>query len=139
MTTLRARLTFAILVTSLIVAGVILIAVYRFSTDRIAELLMKGVTSPAEADAMVDEYIGRVVTIGAIAGVALGWLVAWWLVRRVLRPLRRLTEGTRLIARGDLSARVPEPADAELHEVARAFNRMAETLERVETLRATLV
>jgi two-component system, OmpR family, sensor histidine kinase BaeS len=137
--TLRGRLILAMLVASLVVAAVILFAVHWFSTERIAQLLMDGVASQAEAEAMVDEYIGRVVAIGAIAGVALGWLTAWWLVRRVLRPLGRVAEGTRQVAAGHLSARVPEPQDEELQEVARAFNRMAETLERTERLRTALI
>src|SRR5688572_20700214 len=132
MRTLRGRLMLAMVLASVLAAGVILAAVQWFSTQQIAELLMKGVESPAEADAMVDEYVGRVVAIGAIAGIALGWVAAWWLVRRVLRPLERLTEGTRRIATGDLSARMPEPPDLELRDVARAFNRMAATLEHVE-------
>ena len=139
MRTLRARLVLVLLVVSLIVAGVILLAVQWFSTQQIAELLMEGVSSPAEADAMVDEYLGRVIAIGAIAGVALGAITAWWLVRRVLRPLERLAEATHRIAAGDLAARVPDPPDEELREVARAFNQMAATLERTEQLRTALV
>ena len=139
MRTLRARLVLVLLVVSLVVAGVILLAVQWFSTQQIAELLMKGVDSQTEADAMVDEYLGRVIAIGAIAGVALGGVTAWWLVRRVLRPLERLAQATRRIAAGDLAARVPDPPDQELREVARAFNQMAETLERVEQLRTALV
>lgn len=139
MRTLRARLILVLLVASLVVAGVILLAVQWFSTQQIAKLLMEGVGSQAEADAMVDQYLGRVIAIGAIAGVGLGALTAWWLVRRVLRPLERLAQATRRIAAGDLGARVPEPPDAELREVARAFNLMAETLERVEQLRTALV
>jgi two-component system, OmpR family, sensor histidine kinase BaeS len=139
MRTLRGRLMLAMVLASVVVAGVILAAVQWFSTEQIAELLMEGVESPAEADAMVDEYIGRVVAIGAIAGVALGWIAAWWLIRRVLRPLERLTDGTRRIAAGDLTARMPEPPDLELRQVAQAFNRMAATLERVDRLRTALV
>ena len=139
MRTLRARLVMVLLVASLIVAGVILLAVQWFSTQQIAKLLMEGVESQAEADAMVDEYIGRVIAIGALAGVALGGITAWWLVRRVLRPLERLAQATRRISAGDLRARVPDPPDEELREVAHAFNQMAETLERVEQLRTALV
>jgi signal transduction histidine kinase len=139
MRTLRARLVLVLLAVSLVVAGVILLAVQWFSTQQIAELLMEGVDSQTEADAMVDEYLGRVIAIGAVAGVALGGITAWWLVRRVLRPLERLSRATRRIAAGDLAARVPDPPDQELREVARAFNQMAETLERVEQLRTALV
>jgi two-component system sensor histidine kinase BaeS len=139
MRTLRARLFVVLLATILVVAGVIVLAVQWFSTQQIAELLMKGVESQAEADAMVDEYLVRVLAIGAAVGVVLAALTAWWLVRRVLRPLDRLAEATHRIAAGDLAARMPDPPDEELREVSHAFNQMAATLERVEQLRAALV
>lgn len=139
MRSLTARLVLAVVVTSVLVALVIVLAVQWFSMQRLAEVLMEGGTSGAEADAMVDEYVGSVVAVGALAGVTLGGLVAWWLVRRVLRPLERLSEGTRRIAAGDLAARVEVPPDAELAAVAGSFNRMAATLERVEELRRSLV
>ncbi len=139
MSTLRARLVLAMLVTSLIVAAVIVASVRWFSAEQITHLLMEGVGSEAEARAMTDEYIGRVVIIGALAGLILGGITAWWLARRVLRPLARLTDASRLVAGGDLAARVPEPSDRELRELAHAFNQMAATLERIEELRTALV
>ncbi len=139
MSTLRGRLVLAMIITSLIVAGVILAAVRWFSAEQVMHLLMEGVASEAEARAMVDEYIGRVVAIGALAGLVLGGLTAWWLARRVLRPLARLTDATGRVAAGDLSARMPEPTDAELAALARSFNRMTATLERFEELRTALV
>jgi two-component system, OmpR family, sensor histidine kinase BaeS len=139
MSTLRGRLVLAMIVTSLIVAAVILVAVRWFSTEQIAHLLMEGVDSEAEAQAMADQYIGRVVAIGAVAGLVLGAITAWWLAQRVLRPLARLADATRQVTAGDLAARVPEPRDDELREVAHTFNQMAATLERVEELRAALV
>ncbi|HEX7172244.1 MAG TPA: ATP-binding protein [Candidatus Limnocylindria bacterium] len=139
MRSLQARLILAVVLTSLLVAAVIVIAVQWFSMQRLAELLMEGVTSAEEADAMVDEYVGSVVAIAAVAAVALGGLTAWWLVRRVLRPLERLSEGTRRIAAGDLATRVDVPPDAELAAVAGSFNQMAATLERVEERRRAVV
>ena len=139
MSSLRARITLVLVLASLLAAGVVVLAVQLFSMERISELLMLGVRDAAEADAMVEQYVGRVVAIGAVAGVLVGGLVAWWLARRVLRPLQRLAEGTQRIAAGDLAARVEVPPDAELAEVAGSFNRMAEALERVEHLRRSLV
>jgi two-component system, OmpR family, sensor histidine kinase BaeS len=137
--TLRARLVIAVVLASVVVALVVVVAVQQFSTEQITQLLMKGVESEEEARAMAEEYVGRVVLIAAAAGVGLGTLVAYWLVRRVLRPLARLAAATRQITVGDLGARVEEPPDRELREVARAFNRMAATLQRVEELRTALV
>lgn len=139
MSSLRVRLVIAMVVAALVVAAVIVGAVRWFSTEQIAHLLMEGVDSEADARAMVDEYLLRVVAIGAVAGVLLGALTAWWLVRRVLRPLAELRDGSHRLASGDLTARVDEPSDRELREVARAFNRMAATLERAEELRRALV
>lgn len=139
MTTLRARLVVAVVLATLIAAGVIVLAVRWFSTEQIAYLLMEDVESEAEARAMVDEYLGRVVVIGAITGVVLGVLTATWFVRRVLQPLAGLRDGSHRLASGDLAARVEEPSDQELREVARAFNQMAATLERAEEVRRTLV
>jgi two-component system sensor histidine kinase BaeS len=138
-TTLRGRLILAVVLASVVVAIVVVVAVQRFSTEQITQLLMEGIETEAEARAMADEYIGRVVAIGAAAGVALGTIIAYWLVRRVLRPLARLAEATRQVTIGDLAARVAEPPDRELREVARAFNQMAATLQRVEKLRTALV
>ncbi len=139
MSTLRVRLVLAMLATSLIVAGVILIAVRWYSTEQITFLLMEGVDSEAEARAMADEFIARVAVFGAVAGLILGGVSAWWLSRRVLRPLARLTEATHLVAAGNLAARIPLPSDRELRDVAHSFNQMAATLERVEQLRTALV
>ncbi|MBA2266043.1 MAG: HAMP domain-containing protein, partial [Chloroflexi bacterium] len=139
MSTLRVRLVLAMLATSLIVAGVILIAVRWYSTEQITFLLMEGVDSEAEARAMADEFVARVAVIGAVAGLILGGVSAWWLSRRVLRPLARLTEATHLVAAGNLAARIPLPSDRELRDVAHSFNQMAATLERVEQLRTALV
>jgi HAMP domain-containing protein len=131
---LRTQITLVLVLGSLLAAGVVVLAVQLFSMERMSELLMLGVTDAAEADAMVQQYVGSVVAIGAVVGVLVGGLVAWWLARRVLRPLERLSEGTRRIAAGDLAARVELPPDAELADVAASFNQMAATLQRVEQL-----
>ena len=136
---LRTQITLVLVLASLLAAGVVVLAVQLFSMERMSELLMLGVEDAAEADAMVQQYVGSVVAIGAVVGVLVGGLVAWWLARRVLRPLERLSEGTGAIAAGDLAARVAMPPDAELAEVAASFNQMAATLQRVEQLRRALV
>jgi signal transduction histidine kinase len=139
MTSLQVRLALAILVTSLGVAAIILVAVRAYSSEQIAHLIMEGATSETEAQAMVDEYLVRVVLIAGLAGIVLSAAGAWVFVQLVLRPLARLADATRRVAAGDLAARVEEPADTALREVARSFNEMTAGLERGERLRRRMV
>ncbi|MDP9271578.1 MAG: ATP-binding protein [Chloroflexota bacterium] len=139
MPSLRLRLIGLVVALALVVAVVMIMAVERFSSDQIMQLATQSGASPAEAQAMFDQYVSRVLFIGAGLGVVLGALTAWWVLRRILRPLERLTAASRAIAGGDLAVRVPDPPDPELRGLADAFNQMAATLERVEQLRRTLV
>ncbi len=56
----------------------------------------------------------------------------WILTRRVLQPIEALREGARRVAEGDFDARVPVPQgrEAELGDVARAFNETSDSLQR---------
>lgn len=139
MTSLRARLIALFVLLSLLVAGVIVFAVLQFSAEQVMHLIMQGAHTPEQAQAMFDQYVVRVLLIGAAAGILLGSLAAWWLVRRLMRPLEQLTNASRSIAVGDLAARVNEPPDPELRRLAQSFNRMAATLQRAEELRRALV
>jgi two-component system sensor histidine kinase BaeS len=139
MSTLSARLIGLFMVLSLLVAAIIVLAVLRFSAEQVMHLLVQGAGTAEQARAMFDQYVVQVMLIGASAGIVLGSLAAWWLVRRLMRPLRQLTDASRSIAVGDLAARVPEPPDPELRQLAQSFNRMAATLEHTEALRRAMV
>ncbi len=73
---------------------------------------------------------GSAIWVLFIATVVFVGFGAWLLRRRVVSPLGALAAGTRRIASGDLQARIPEQGPAELEELARSFNQMAESLER---------
>jgi signal transduction histidine kinase len=139
MPTLRLRLIGLFVVLALAVAVVMIVAVQRFGSEQIMKLAMESGSSEAEARAMFDTYVGGVLLIGAAVAVALGGLAAWWLLRRILQPLDRLTRATRAIAGGDLAARVPPAPDPEFQRLADSFNAMAMALERAESLRRQLV
>lgn len=70
--------------------------------------------------------------LGAGAGVmAIGLCGGWLLSRRVMRPIRAISETARAISASDLSRRIAvEEADSELGSLARTLN---ETFERLET------
>ncbi len=72
------------------------------------------------------------VAVLAVAGTAL-------LSRRVLRPIATLTVASRRLGQGDLTGRVPVLGNDELAELARSFNRMADSLQRGEERQRRLV
>lgn len=139
MPALRTRLVGVVILVALGVAAVIVFAMLQFSAERVMHLIMEGVATREEAEAMFDQYVIRVLLIGAAAGILLGAAAAWWLVRRLMRPLEQLTAATQAVAVGDLGARVPDAPDPELRQLSQSFNRMAATLQRVEELRRALV
>ena len=74
--------------------------------------------------------------IGGLVGSALLIaLLTTYLTRYIVVPLRRTARAARQLARGDLSARVPEEGDAEPVELARSFNTMADSLQEGERLK----
>lgn len=63
--------------------------------------------------------------ITTVAGALLGGLIA----RRVLRPLREVTDVAQQIASGELESRLDEGLDKDLAVLTASFNRMADTLQ----------
>ena len=79
--------------------------------------------------------IDQTLLLAGIAAVAVAVIVALIAALGMTRPLAEMAEAAGRLGRGDLSARVPVPDDVESHEVAVAFNTMAENLQRSEQLR----
>ena len=79
--------------------------------------------------------------VALAAGVAIVVLLvgAWLLSRRVLRPIRAVTAASARLGAGDLGQRVPVSGGDELATLARAFNRMADSLGASEERQRRLV
>lgn len=61
------------------------------------------------------------------------------LSRRILSPIKALTEAAKRLGQGDFSPRLELKDKGEVGELARAFNSMASDLERAEQLRRNMV
>ena len=96
-------------------------------------------TLPGLPDARFLDAMTRSLLIGVAVAAVGAVLLALLLTRQILRPVESLTSAARGIAAGDLQQRVPVDSDDELGELARAFNVMAATRERLEELRRNLV
>lgn len=76
----------------------------------------------------------------AAGGVALLALIGTALLsRRVVRPIGILTAASQRLGQGDLAGRVPVSGNDELAQLARSFNRMADSLQRGEERQRRLV
>jgi signal transduction histidine kinase len=83
--------------------------------------------------------INRALLLAAgVAGLA-AVLLTVGLSRRILRPVETLTAAARRMEKGDLSQRVEVQSEDEIGELARAFNAMADGLNRLEELRRNMV
>jgi diguanylate cyclase (GGDEF)-like protein/PAS domain S-box-containing protein len=69
---------------------------------------------------------------GVVGGLSLlaGFVIAWMLSGRIARPLRLLQRDALALARGDLTHRTTVKTDDEVGNLADAFNRMAQSIER---------
>lgn len=72
--------------------------------------------------------------IGSVC-VLLAGLIAWWVARRLLAPVRQVAAATHRLAAGDYAERVLVMTDDEAGQLGRDFNQLAHTLERNERLR----
>jgi signal transduction histidine kinase len=83
--------------------------------------------------------VNRTLFGGLTAAAILAGLVMLTTFRRIFRPVEALTEGARALAGGRLDTRVEVRGNDEVAELGRAFNTMAEAVERNERARRNMV
>jgi two-component system, OmpR family, sensor histidine kinase BaeS len=139
----KSRLIFKLLAVNLMVIAFVM-AVVWLSIDTLAAgyfvtLMEKYHISPEPAHAMFVDSVHRYLIWACVAAVGLAALLSFLMLRRILAPLMRMTQSTREIAAGDYSSRVADAGRDEVGDLARAFNRMAGSLEKIEKLRRDLM
>jgi signal transduction histidine kinase len=95
--------------------------------------------SPTNTHHMFLDAVHRYLVWASLSAMVLAVIFSFFLTRKVLRPLSQMTEITERIAAGDYTERVPLIARDEIGQLAAAFNRMTDSLRRIEHLRRTLV
>ncbi|MEO7969808.1 MAG: HAMP domain-containing sensor histidine kinase [bacterium] len=83
--------------------------------------------------------VNKSLLLAGAASAALALLAAFFLARRILRPVNALTSAALRMRSGDLTVRVPARGSDELADLARSFNSMADALVHTEELRRNLV
>jgi len=80
-------------------------------------------------DEAIASSLRDVVLLGA-AGLIAGGLLSGVMARRVSGPVQQLADGARVVGSGGFEHRVKVASDDEVGQLARAFNAMADSLER---------
>jgi heavy metal sensor kinase len=83
--------------------------------------------------------MNRWLLLAVVLAGLLALVLTFALSRRILGPVEALTLAARRLESGDLSQRIPIRSHDEIGELSRAFNAMAASLERNESLRKALV
>lgn len=83
--------------------------------------------------------LGPALAAAALALLAVGVPLAWWLSRSVGRPLARLAAATGVMARGEIPIALPEDGPAEVAHATAAFNAMAAEVARTRAAQRSLV
>lgn len=69
----------------------------------------------------------------------IGFIGIWHLTRNFVKPLQQMSSAAKQFAIGDFSYRVKVKGDDELSELGRAFNDMADSLDKLESSRRSFV
>lgn len=140
---MKRYLIIKLLAVNLVVVGfavvVVWLAIDTLAAGYFVTLMEKYHISPGPAHAMFVDSIHRYLIWAFGGAIVLAVVLSYVMNRRILGPLTRMTAITGEIAGGDFSARVPVATVDEVGRLARAFNRMAENLEKIEDLRRSLM
>jgi two-component system OmpR family sensor kinase/two-component system sensor histidine kinase BaeS len=106
---------------------------------QVGTLLVTTLDTPTAPVNSFVRSVGTSVVVGGILAGAVALVMGSLLFFQVTRPMRQLSRAAHGIAAGDLAQRVPLASDDEVGEVARSFNVMAESLQRMEQQRQNMV
>ena len=140
---MRDKLLWRLLGAQLLVIAIAVAISGALITDRAAQFFMVIMTryhiDPTVVEQDFLHAVHRVLIAGSIIAAAVAMLLGGILVRRLVRPISDMMLLAERIAAGDYARRVAPQGPDELVRLADSLNRMAASLERVESLRRDLV
>jgi signal transduction histidine kinase len=72
--------------------------------------------------------------LAAVLGLLVAMALAWYLSRRIVRPVLQLSDAADAVSRGDFAVKVPQHAPGELGHLSERFGEMAARLAEVEAM-----
>ena len=121
---------FSILMATMITAGSIFMLLFRTG-------LLNFNTAPTPNDRGGGPFVSTFLLLSLC--VIMGTAITAFFSRKLLNPIHKVIDATNRIADGDYNVRVDVRGVPELEELSRSFNKMAQELSSVETLRSDFV
>jgi two-component system, OmpR family, sensor histidine kinase BaeS len=118
---------------------IVWLAVDYLAADYFVTLMKQYNISPVTSNKMFLQSVHRYLIWATLAAFVLALVLNFLMMKRVLGPLTQMADITRKIASGDYSSRTPIESRDEIGKLGTAFNRMAESLQALESLRKTLM
>ncbi|MWC29582.1 HAMP domain-containing sensor histidine kinase [Paenibacillus sp. MMS18-CY102] len=88
---------------------------------------------------IINQQYGLIGSLLLLSGL-LGWLILYWLLRQMSKPIHRVVQAFKQIEAGDYKLMLEDNAkEQEIYELLVYFNAMAVRLEQLEQLRAELL
>ncbi|MFC0213104.1 methyl-accepting chemotaxis protein [Paenibacillus chartarius] len=101
-----------------------------FATNELTGWKVVGTMVVSEFDSAAKPIWQRTVTVIVVTFIIFA-IVAYFIIRSILNPIRELRNGTECIASGDISARITVIQNDEFGALGRDFNAMAESLSQL--------
>ena len=112
---------------------------FREHTETLVSLNETAVIDMRDESTRAAERARGIATVAALLAIVIAMGTWFFLYLSISNPLKRLTRGTRELARGRFEHRLPVEGGSELSELARDFNEMAEQLAELEALKQDFV
>jgi nitrogen fixation/metabolism regulation signal transduction histidine kinase len=84
--------------------------------------------SPQRELVLLRRQIFKTAAAVALAAICIGLLLAWWISKRITRPVEELANGARDVASGRWDTHIDIQGEDEIGQLAGAFNNMTDTL-----------
>jgi two-component system, NtrC family, nitrogen regulation sensor histidine kinase NtrY len=94
--------------------------------DELLGVLLLG--SPQRELILLRREILKIAAVVAFAAILIGLLLAWWVSKRITRPVEELANGARDVASGRWETHIDVQGNDEIGQLAGAFNHMTRTL-----------
>ncbi len=87
-------------------------------------------------------YLSNILSIFIISAglmLVISSILSIWLTARMTTPLRCMADAAKQFGKGDFSVRVIETGDDEILQLSKSFNAMAESLQKIDSSRASFM